>query len=919
MKTWGYACMAMLCLAGAALAAPTGQYRLYLKPEQVKGSSPKTDFSFLVDEQLDVGDPPTGKPLTPWKAESGTAYPVQAVIDLGTETPLASLWLYDFNNSGDVVINIGKPGAWKEVARYDCPAYQTWAKLPIEASTRYLMLDVQSAGAVFNEIVLEAYSPKGWAAVRAAKAEAEKKESERQAALAKAKEEALKRPVITMEPFGRLSLIDEVMPGKLQARHKFHSDPSSAIAVKKILGKDTWVMEPTEGECTYLLVRLAELALLRPGGKYVLAVEYPEDVSRSMSIQNLGCETSRGIHTGQALGDAFMAKYVDGYVESLNMPLSGKSEVWTELFHLHDRYPARKMIDRHGGARTSTPEDGIDVIISQYAKKHLPGSKGAAVSAIRLYEVIDDDKLALTINYPPAELPRRNIFWREEMADGVLDGKKETRGLDNLIDWYMYKMELMKFLGINTFAKDLFEFGHCQHWDPIDYGGDWMYFRSEHRHLWEECVTMAGKYGFEVFPYYEYSGSRGKTGLGAKRTPRPLTRDDGKFTHIGWIDNGLVDITALEAYDDFKKVLDLTIIKFKDKVKMVGAWIRPRMQMPVSFADETIARFVKEANKGAAVTRKQIASDKTLYKRYLMWWESKRRDFFIAMRDHMREKGVKDAVIMYTGCPNEPGIGWDTWRNRFITDSIDTWKKELPVDEKREYFTPTEVAKQDLYLQGLLAPGATWGGWEFQHARPPDDPQHYKNDDGIFLTHAFNRLYTVLSPKTFDTFRSKQDLAIVRHYALNENMMYGKNDKEKFGYFVCDFERAGDACMQGEAVAMANGDPAMIGYLMGNNFNRGYPSVVRDFNANYLALPALPSTVVPQAASDGAVVVRSIPTKFGTYLAVVNTSWSPIKQVKVKLPKGGQVTRLASNQSINNTGSLTLDMRPYQLIALRVN
>ncbi len=919
MKRWGYACVAMLCLAGAALAAPVGQYRLNLKPEQVKSSSPKVNFSFIVDEQLDVGDPPAGKPLTAWKAEQGTAFPVQAIIDLGAEVPLATIWFYDINNTGDVIINAGKPGAWKEVGRYGCPSYMSWGRVALDVTTRYLMLDVQSPGAMFTEVVLDAYTPKGWTAVLTEKAEAEKKERERQAALAKAKEEALKRPVITMEPFGRLSLVDEITPAKLQARHKFFSDPASAVTVKKILGKDTWVIEPTEGECAYFVACLAELSLLRPGAKYVLAVEYPEDDSRSMSIHNLGCETIRGIHTGQALGDAFMAKYVDGYVESLNMPLSGKSEVWTEMFQLHDRYPARKMMGRNDGVRSATAENGVDVIISQFAKKHIPGSKGAAVSAIRLYEVIDEDKLPLVINYPPAELPRRNIFWREEMADGVISGKKEIRGLDNMMDWYKYKMELMKFLGINTFTKDLFEFGHCQHWDPSEYGGKWMNYNFEMRKLWEECVTMAGKYGFEVFPYYEYSGSRGPEGLGVKRVPKPLKRDDGKFTHIGWIDSGLVDITSPEAYADFKKILDLTVIKFQDKANILGAWIRPRMQMPVSFADETIARFVKEANKGTAVTRKQIADDKDLYKRYLDWWEAKRREFFMAMRDYMREKGVKDAVVMYTGCAAEPGPGFGNWRNYFVTDCIDQWKKLLPSDEKREFYTPADVAQKDLYLRGLLSPGQTWGSWEFQHASPADDPQHYKNDDGIFFTHAFNRLYTVSSPKTFDTFRGKQDLAIVRHYSLNENMMYDKNDKPKIGYFVCDFERAGDACMQAEAVAMANGDPTIIGYLMGNSFNRGYAGVVRDFNANYLALPALPSTVVPQAASDAAVVVRSIPTKFGTYLAVVNTSWSPAKQVKIKLPKGSKVTRLASNQSIDNTGSLTLDMRPYQLIALRVN
>ncbi len=919
MKQWESICVALLCFAGAALAAPTGQHRLTLAAEQVASSSPLVDFSFLVDEQSIVGDPPTGNPQTPWKALHGTVYPVQAIIDLGVETPLATLWIYDTYNVGDVIVKAGTPGAWEEVGRWGCNYYMSWAKVPLDVSTRYLMLEVQSGGAIFTEVALDAYTPEGWTAFLEAKAEAERIERERQEALARAEEEARNRPIITMEPFGRLSLIDTITPTNLLARHKFLCDPAGAVTVTNIFGKATWVIEPTEGECAYFVVCLAEMSLLSPGTKYVLAVEYPEDAPRSMSIHNLGCETIRGIHTGQALGDAFLAKYVDPYVESVSVPLSGTNEVWTAMFQLHDRYPARKMMGRSSGVRSAIPEDGVDVIISQFAKKHIPGSKGAAVSAIRLYEVLDIDTLPLAINYPPAALPRRHIFWREEMADGVLTGAQGVRGVNTRTDWYKYKMELMKFLGINTFTKDLFEFGHCQHWDPSAYGTKWMNFDNEMRNLWEDCVIMAGQYGFDVFPYYEYSGSRGPEGLGTKRTPRPLTRTDGKFIDISWVDAGLVDLTAPEAYDDFKKVLDLTIIKFKDQAHILGAWIRPRMQMPVSFSDETIARFVAEANSGTAVTRAQIAANTTLYKRYLDWWEGKRRDFFIAMRDYLRENGVDDAVILFTGCPAEPGTGFGNWRNCFVTDTIDWWKTLLTPDSSREYFTPAQIAQQDIYLTGLLAPGATWGGWEFQHVRPSDDPQRYKNDDGIFLSHAFNRLYTVAAPKTLDLFRGKKDLAIVRHYALNENMMYNVSDQEKIGYYVCDFERAGDSCMQAEAVAVANGDPTMIGYLMGNSFNRGYPSTVRDFNANYLALPALPSTVLPQAANNPAVVVRSIFTQYGTYLAVVNTSWLPVSQVTITLPQDSKITRLATNQTTEKTDSLTLDLRPYQLVALRLD
>jgi hypothetical protein len=188
------------------------------------------------------------------------------------------------------------------------------------------------------------------------------------------------------------------------------------------------------------------------------------------------------------------------------------------------------------------------------------------------------------------------------------------------------------------------------------------------------------------------------------------------------------------------------------------------------------------------------------------------------------------------------------------------------------------------------------------------------------MTHCFNRAYTVASPKTFDAFRGAAGLAIVRHYSLNENMMFNKKDQPKLGYFVADIERAGPCCMLAEARAMAHGDPNYIGYLAGNNFNRGFPEYVRNFNTAFLSLPALPSRVLDRAASDPEVVVRSITTeKHGTYLAVVNVGLTGKDKVEVTLPHSGKVADAATGQTVSvKDGRVILTMYPCQLRALRI-
>jgi hypothetical protein len=429
-----------------------------------------------------------------------------------------------------------------------------------------------------------------------------------------------------------------------------------------------------------------------------------------------------------------------------------------------------------------------------------------------------------------------------------------------------------------------------------------------------------------VLPYYEYCGSKGGAkGLGYQKRCKPLGRDDA-YTHITWVENANADVTDPDTLADFCKMIDCTVLAFADKARFPGVWLRTRGGLPVSFADATRERFAKQANGGVAVSRGQLKTDKALYDKYLAWWQVKRREFFLGVRDYLRAKGLPDAFVMYTGVTGEPGCDFGDWTGRLITDNPDAWSKLVkePVHLYKEkplnLLTPAQVAETGLYRQALLAPGTNWGGWEVHHYRPADDPANYQQTNGLMLTHAFNRQYTVNSPATMDLYRTRAGLTLVRHYALNEHNMFGPGDTPRLDYFLADFERAGPYCMAAEALAVANGDPTQLAYLTGGNFARGFPLYVRDFNANYLALPALPSKRLDGAASDPAVVVRAIDAgAHGIYLAVVNTGFQPLKGVTVKLPKAGTVQRLASGETLAaQGGSVTLDLRACQLVALGV-
>ncbi|WP_459554375.1 hypothetical protein [Lacunimicrobium album] len=722
--------------------------------------------------------------------------------------------------------------------------------------------------------------------------------------------------VSELAPFGQVRLVDEI---DVTAANGMTESPQHGSRVEEILGRKTRVVIPNEKEASYVTWRVGKGKGLKPGAAYVLVVDYPEDVDRSCIVINTGNETARGFHTGSTVGDALHAKYVNGLVESLNVPLSKTWKSWTLMFHLHDRFSDKGLL-RGPEPRTLGPEDGFDVTVMQFSSNNDPLSAGAAVGGLRLYEVVGQVPKQ-TIVFPPEHLPRRHLFWREEMADGVIDQKSPQLGITQPIDWYRYKAGQMHFLGMNTFSKDLLEFGACQHWDSTAHGGhNWVYFDEATKGVWDQVVTLMGQEGFDILPYYEYSGSKGAHSLGHERHAKPLTRDDA-YSHISWIENANADITEPEALADFCKMLDITVVKPSQRAKFVGVWLRPRMQMPVSFSEGALVRFAKD-NGGGVISREDLKTNPELYEKYLGWWHLKRRDFLVGVRDYLTKAGLKDSIVLYTGCTAEPGVGFHTWEKFLPTDQPDRWAEIFKSPQQKasngEWIKPitvNDIVDRQMYRKGLVSPGMNWGSWEVQHCQPADDPANYKQTDGVMLSHAFNRSYTVADPKTMEDFRAPAGLAMIRHYALNEHMVFDANDQQKMNYFVCDMERAGPYCMMAEAIAMANGDPSMIGYLVGANFGRGFPEYVRRFNANYLALPALPSERLTEASDSKDIVVRRIHTdKDGDWLFVVNTSMHP---ASAKVNAGdAKWTEIVSGKLVGS--EIDAELEPFELRSYRV-
>jgi MYXO-CTERM domain-containing protein len=722
-------------------------------------------------------------------------------------------------------------------------------------------------------------------------------------------------------PFGDLPLVDEVVVGSNEDAHEFTESAGGVTEVQDILGTPTRVI-PNEGGPRYFAYKIGKDAGLEAGKAYVLAVEFPEDAPRTVYVINRGAEMNRGFSTGKALGDVAQT-YAAQNLESIDYPLSGESRWWRTFFHLHDRF-AEITAQRGSDQRPGVPADGFWVIIAQPGQwkdsndKQAPVSEGAAVSRIRLFEVPDPESYYTSINYP-GDLPRRHIFWREEMSDNVVRiSDANVVGVESPTDWFRYKAELMRFLGINTFGKDLLEFGHNQGWDSDykDYGGNQWYWNNSDPQRWTNIIDMLADYDHYVLPYYEYTGSRGQNGLGDERRCRPLTKD-GAYTHIDWSENACVDVSDPDFLDDAKALLDTTILQHADRANFLGAWIRTRVShIPMSFTDETLARFA-EAQGLASVTRSDLQGDDALLQDYYVWWYGQRQAFLAELRDYLQAESGDAMKIFYTAYTAEGGPAFSP---SIVTDDASLWSGlgyENPVSHDTVY-------DDDLYAERIIDFEGTWGQWEWQHSVPPPDPQNYAGVDDILFTHPFNRLYTVSDPDTFDLMRTPGGLAMVYHYSLNENVMTTSGGDQLVGYFVTDVERAGPYVTLPEARALAYGDPRYIGYLSGHSFNRGFPSYVRNFNLAFLALPAVPSQVDEGAADDANVVVRSYATQSDNqsdtqYYAVINVGLEDVAGVSVTLPDG-QVLDAVTDEEISRSGAVvTFDLYPGQVRALQIS
>ena len=764
--------------------------------------------------------------------------------------------------------------------------------------------------------------------------------------------------VAGLDAYGDLTLVDSI-DCATDAAHEFHQYPDNASSVTTVLGESCRTMPHIEGSASYFSYRLGAGKGLVAGDMYLLVVEYPDDVPRTMTLLNRAMDSRNGFHTGRSIGDTLNAHIItQTHCESMEIPLAGEYKRIEQLMFLnekvypHDSTDSKKFLD--------SETDGFDVIFQLFPKADAPDSAGAAIKSIRLYHVNNESVLAATINYP-REAPRRYITFREEMAD---DSGRSFNADYRL--WIGNKVRLMKALGINCYSRDMLEFGYNQYWD-ITCGGKYSGWFNGTADYYSDEVDICGAAGIYMMPYYEYAGSRGPSGLGYSEYRKcvPLfdgINNSGHFNKFVQGANGAsganVDITDSAANEDLRKILESTIVRYKDKANFVGAWIRNRGSMPISFSDNTLGRFNDETGRrgDAAVTRTNILAaakvtagdpgmsdsdvfrnliqmnqQPDIYKEYREWWSGRRADFLADMQKYLATNGIENAKVFFSGCLDEAGLlgklgsYWNEYDDFAAAQNGEEWKKcgatktVKSIGEAGGYDYPKYFLDMDEW---------TWFPFEYNHAAPKGDPQTYTNRANVAICYPYNCIYTTIPSAAAEYRNVTDDLFFSRHYCLFEGCGSDTREKDKDGktidkplngYFTCDMDRADRACMLPELYAVAYQDPTTIGYMQGNQLARNFSGPVREFHENFLSLPAVKGTVLKGGGwGDGDVTIRKYEYGGDKYFAVINLSG---EEVTCNCQQIGWVignatvyeTVRGSAHQVRST-EFNVTLQPYQLL-----
>jgi hypothetical protein len=743
-----------------------------------------------------------------------------------------------------------------------------------------------------------------------------------------ARRDALSLPALadTSEetPYGKLKLVDEI-DASLSIDKEIHpylqsgfSHPQDFmtpgipvnVSVNDILGKKA--RESATGWFAYRIGR----GKLKAHSTYLLRIEYPEDKPRYCPIE---------INAGRTYQDVGWQNGVGPNDPYDPWPLSHAWQWYDTIV------PLDGATTGTSGTYGASSENGFWVY---FINKVTPGKYytmyegGPAVAHIKLYE-IDVEKNAPQINRPSA-LPQRvlGFDWERQPEADPEDMARFAKLMGyNAVSPVIIKWAAANFSdplnGYSTFGEDARKYVIMNDYKPGTDAGP-VVTGKDFQH--SRYLAATKRYGIQYIPRFEYGGS-----LDLPADVRAIGKD-GKIAKPSRFNTWGCDILQPATWDDLQKLMDHFIKPYvKDNPQMTGALWRSREdRMQISYGKFDLELFARETNRlpgGSEGEQRAWASTGAGKSQYDDWWLNKRAEFHGKLAALMQSYRPDMKLYYYN---------WDGDKFGLILPCFTSWafNKQIAVSRDganfdkdgtgngRAVYEKDRAERKKLTGQDYINVmrtgnfGAAGGGtnradWALR-------PELYRDIKGVELLAPANFLCYADKPDYLNYFQDAEGLAVSNAVAYDEIGARTINSRYE-GNFTTP---AGSAfSMALELLAYFHGDARTLTYTS-YIYGRGFADAHRRFAQAFLALPAIPGTVVDQGDQD--VKVRTYSSANGTYVGVAHKGFSG-KTLTVKLPVDGAatVTDLVTNQTVsaNVTGNnLTFELKsgPMELNAFLV-
>ncbi|PTY03043.1 hypothetical protein DB346_07255 [Verrucomicrobia bacterium LW23] len=707
---------------------------------------------------------------------------------------------------------------------------------------------------------------------------------------------ALAQPVEEETPYGRLKLIDEIdcatplsedphpylQSGFSHSASHFTPGIPLDVHVREILGKKA--RETGFGWFAYRIGR----GKLKPRNTYLIRIEYPEDQPRFAPIE---------VQTGQNYSDVGWRNGTgpDGVYD--NWPLSQKWQWYDVIVPLDDQTVGT------GGTGSAPAENGVWLYFMNKLKPamyYAMWTAGPAVARIKLYE-IDPEKNAPVIR-KPKDMPHR-----------VLSFDWERQPDHDPADLVKYA----KLMGYNAISPVIIKWFFANYSEPLN---GYMTVTIDDRDYWAKkaydpasgapaASPLPGKksqhvrylettkqYGIDYIPRFEWGGSQDlpKEAWAIDATGAPTKPN--RFAP--WCANLLHPAT----WDDAKKLMDHLIKPYvQDNPQLTGALWRIRCdRMPISYGKADLELFAKETNTKlppGGDAQRAVWAQSEGRAQYDAWWHQKRADFHARLVGLLRSYRPDFTLYYYN---------WDGDKFGLILPSNTAWAfnkhvvKPLAEGGGRAAYERDEVERKKLTAEDYIEVMRTGNFGAASNGISRADygirPSLYKDVQGMQIFAPANYLCYADLPDYLNYFRTADGLAVSNVVPYDEIGSRSINPKYE-GNMVSP--AGGAFSMALELLPYFHSDARTLNYTV-YTYGRGFADAHRRFAQAFLALPAIPGTVVDQGDAD--LKVRTYPSPNGTYVGVAFRGYAA-KKLTIAVPASAdaKVTDLVSGKTVAAT------------------